>query len=618
MPNLRSKTWTTTTPATVGDAQYWEDHLISDTAAAKAASSVQTVNSVAPDADGNVDVSVGHTIQNASGTDMPYQSTLQFTGADVSNDSVNGKTVVDCHGEKGDAATIAVGTVTTLPAGSDATVTNAGTSSAAVFNFGIPQGQDGSGAVDSVNGQTGTVVLDAEDVGALPDSTTIPTKTSQLTNDSNFVNTTAMNTAITASESSTIGLLDDTVGWVGKNELQIPSSVVSSGIYTVNRNSDGEVTSIVANGTPSTQANLLLSSSVTLDKPMILNGCPVGGSDDDYFIYIKNSSSVYFKDYGSGVYLDAGTYTELTIVTRANIAMSNISFMPMFRDAKITDSTFEPYHKPVSEWGYTRQEANVLGAKQWFNTKDLRNSDGVTIVTANKKIRIQNATASSWFGRFFYIPVKPNTDYLYTVDVAVTSGKGCVSVKKDSDGTDIVTEINIASNGRQTLAFNSGSETTVRLGFYSTCGTSETGDISYDNILITLAGDTDRTWVDFAMTNQQLTEKVNEVELWTGTVDIEDGSDHEITLSESQLNFKYLRIFFKSNYNVNSIVDFPTDSYNMTRFGVTSNTVVSSNSGMLAIRLTATNDATKIQVRSYIATFAADTTFNVVKVVGIK
>ena len=43
-----------------------------------------------------------------------------------------------------------------------------------------------SGAVDSVNGQTGDVVLTASDVGALPDSTIIPTKTSDLTNDSNF------------------------------------------------------------------------------------------------------------------------------------------------------------------------------------------------------------------------------------------------------------------------------------------------------------------------------------------------------------------------------------------------------------------------------------------------
>lgn len=43
------------------------------------------------------------------------------------------------------------------------------------------------GAVSSVNGQTGVVVLDATDVGALPDTTVIPTSTSDLANDSNFV-----------------------------------------------------------------------------------------------------------------------------------------------------------------------------------------------------------------------------------------------------------------------------------------------------------------------------------------------------------------------------------------------------------------------------------------------
>lgn len=45
----------------------------------------------------------------------------------------------------------------------------------------------GGGAVDSVNGQTGDVVLTASDVGALPDDTTIPTKTSDLQNDSGFI-----------------------------------------------------------------------------------------------------------------------------------------------------------------------------------------------------------------------------------------------------------------------------------------------------------------------------------------------------------------------------------------------------------------------------------------------
>ena len=47
-----------------------------------------------------------------------------------------------------------------------------------------------SGGVTSVNGQTGAVILDADDVGALPDDTFIPTKTSDLTNDSGFVNAT--------------------------------------------------------------------------------------------------------------------------------------------------------------------------------------------------------------------------------------------------------------------------------------------------------------------------------------------------------------------------------------------------------------------------------------------
>ena len=47
--------------------------------------------------------------------------------------------------------------------------------------------RSGGGAVDSVNGQTGTVVLTASDVGALPDTTVIPTKTSDLTNDSGYM-----------------------------------------------------------------------------------------------------------------------------------------------------------------------------------------------------------------------------------------------------------------------------------------------------------------------------------------------------------------------------------------------------------------------------------------------
>ena len=48
-------------------------------------------------------------------------------------------------------------------------------------------GSSGGSGVDSVNGKTGDVVLNAADVGALPNTTTIPSKTSQLTNDSGYI-----------------------------------------------------------------------------------------------------------------------------------------------------------------------------------------------------------------------------------------------------------------------------------------------------------------------------------------------------------------------------------------------------------------------------------------------
>jgi len=52
--------------------------------------------------------------------------------------------VTGAAGATGAAATVSVGTVSTLAAGSQATVTNSGTPQAAVLNFGIPQGVQGA------------------------------------------------------------------------------------------------------------------------------------------------------------------------------------------------------------------------------------------------------------------------------------------------------------------------------------------------------------------------------------------------------------------------------------------------------------------------------------------
>ena len=74
------------------------------------------------------------------------------TGA-PGRDGADGQDGAD--GKDGAAATVTVGQVTTLPAGSQATVTNSGTENAAVLNFAIPQGAQGAAGKDGTNGTNG-------------------------------------------------------------------------------------------------------------------------------------------------------------------------------------------------------------------------------------------------------------------------------------------------------------------------------------------------------------------------------------------------------------------------------------------------------------------------------
>jgi hypothetical protein len=62
-------------------------------------------------------------------------------------------------GPSGNAATITVGNVAALPAGSTPTITNGGSSSAAVFNFGIPAGTTGGAGSNGVNAFTTLTAL---------------------------------------------------------------------------------------------------------------------------------------------------------------------------------------------------------------------------------------------------------------------------------------------------------------------------------------------------------------------------------------------------------------------------------------------------------------------------
>ena len=67
------------------------------------------------------------------------------------------------QGIKGDTGTIAVGTVVKVPVGQQPYVTNVGSNTEAVFNFGLPQGEKGEAAVISkVRAVTGAAGSDAQ------------------------------------------------------------------------------------------------------------------------------------------------------------------------------------------------------------------------------------------------------------------------------------------------------------------------------------------------------------------------------------------------------------------------------------------------------------------------
>jgi collagen type VII alpha len=70
-------------------------------------------------------------------------------------------------GAQGVAATVSVGTVTTLAAGSQATAANSGTEQAAVLNFGIPQGAAGSGSGSGTSSGTFTAMYHATSYNTL-------------------------------------------------------------------------------------------------------------------------------------------------------------------------------------------------------------------------------------------------------------------------------------------------------------------------------------------------------------------------------------------------------------------------------------------------------------------
>ena len=175
-------------------------------------------------------------------------------------------------------------------------------------------------------------------------------------------------------------LLQDTVGWTGKNLLENTGvSKTESGVtFTVNSDK-----SITVNGTAT--ANVFFDLfNLTKDQyyehfgnnDLILSGCPSGGDPSGHntnwtkyhlgIIELQNTVDSTLVDGGDSVTIPADWFSNATnnIVLRVRIqsgyTVSNLTFYPMIRKADIMDDTYEPYNPSVKQ---TLRDSEVIEGK---------------------------------------------------------------------------------------------------------------------------------------------------------------------------------------------------------------------------------------------------------------
>ena len=198
--------------------------------------------------------------------------------------------------------------------------------------------QGGGGAVNSVNGQTGDVVLTAADVGALPDSTTIPTNTSDLNNDSGFItaaqapvqSVNGQTGSVTITVPTKTSDLNNDSGFITAAQAPVQSVNGMTGAVTVPTNTPTEV-SITLNtadwivnntacyrignlvlvrfyvqGTPASNVRVATGLPIPVSPPQT-----VSGASSQTVLRIGTTGDLYIQLAGNGTYT-GGTIVYMT------------------------------------------------------------------------------------------------------------------------------------------------------------------------------------------------------------------------------------------------------------------------------------------------------------------
>ena len=287
------------------------------------------------------------------------------------------------EGVVGKTPVLETGTTTTLEAGSEATseVVANGTDESGnpkyKLNFGIPKGYDGSGGsggggtADSVqwanvlnkpswvNSSTKPSYTAAE-VGALPSTTTIPSKTSELDNDSEYVKSTELKTI---NGKSIVGSGNIEISGTGSGIADAPSDGQTYG------RKNGAWAAIASSTGGSVDISDLISRIAQIAE--------IGGTctDEDYSTlkgYADNGTVTYINSEGTSLIINIKnitgtiilsysvesessiTYAVITVSSSKGVAITQKIILP---DTKIGSGLLGGYTKPASYSEITKEDS---------------------------------------------------------------------------------------------------------------------------------------------------------------------------------------------------------------------------------------------------------------------
>jgi len=240
------------------------------------------------------------------------------------------------------------------------------------------------------------------------DADNIPTKTSDLTNDSGFVTEsevegakTVQGNPITLPDAAPInaeslvvdlGPIQDLhgydnpwVGGAGKNKLKLLEGSTTGATVNVAYGNNG----VVLNGTATGTYGIKVCDDFVLPAGnYILNGCPSGGGYGKYSIEIATMTGSYTPvglDIGNGVSFTANgtdSYRVVVYVYRQYGQYNNFKLYPMIRLSTETDATFVPYTNICPITGYTEVSVDRVGKNLFdgeYSNAVLANIDSSTM-----------------------------------------------------------------------------------------------------------------------------------------------------------------------------------------------------------------------------------------------